>query len=128
PTLGKPRVGDGSGRIATVPDMPHDAPNQPAFIGNTPSGNFFKSPEIGVAIPIGTPVGTYANPVQVYEDNTPLQWGEWLAASAGFGSGASHDSILNVTNAGAPLEPRTDPTFTLKVSVGESRLTNMLTS
>ncbi|HLK58684.1 MAG TPA: hypothetical protein VKU00_19085, partial [Chthonomonadaceae bacterium] len=133
PTLGKPRVGDGSGRIATVPDMPHDAPNLPAFYndanGNPVAfGNFFKSPEIGVAIPIGTPVGTYSNPVQVYEDNTPLQWAEWLANSSGFGSGSSHDGILNVTSAGAPLEPRTDPTFTLKVSVGESRLTNLLTS
>ena len=139
PTIGKPRVGDTIGHTATIPDKPHDAPDVPAFIEDpsgiipgpvTPAGStyvstsFFTSPKIGIAIPMGTPVGTYYNQIHFYEDSTPPQWAEWLAASgANYVPGTSNDGVLNVTQTGAPLEVHTDPTFTVKVSVREARIT-----
>jgi hypothetical protein len=131
PTVHKPRVGDSNGTIATVPDTPYDAA---AINGFTPH-----APEVSLAIPLGTPVGTYSAPVYPYEDNVPLQWQEWLASSNGFGSNGaggfidtSHDGAINstrdpATGARTPIEPYSDPTFTLKVSVREARLTGGVT-
>ncbi|HZT43007.1 MAG TPA: hypothetical protein VFA07_12640 [Chthonomonadaceae bacterium] len=120
PTLHKPLVGDAQGTTATIPDQPHDANTQL----DTVSG-LFRAPEIGVAVPIGQPTGTYANPVYVYDDNTPLQWAEWLNASGNNPLvGTNHDAILNVNaNSGAPIEAHADPTFAVKVTVKEARLT-----
>jgi len=115
PTVGKPRVGDSQGRIATIPDQPY-------------SGNAtFQRPKVGIAIPLGTPVGTYSAPIYAYEDNTPLQWQEWLshyAKPAGVSENypTPHDGILNISQAGSPAEPKTDPTAILKVTVREAKL------
>ena len=142
PTIGKPRIGDATGHTATVPDKPHDAPDITAYVLD-PTGtatiagsggtfrvqSYFALPEIGMAIPVGTPVGTYANPVNIFEDNTPPQWQEWLASSAAnFSTGISNDGILNVSGSNTPNEVNTNPTFSLKVTVRESRLTGGYTT
>lgn len=140
PTIGKPRVGDASGHIATIPDKPHDAPDIKTLVLD-PTGtvnvggvlfrqiSYFTAPEIGFAIPLGTPAGTYAGTVNFYEDSTPPQWQEWLAASAAnFISGTPNDGILNTTAQNAANEVHTDPSFSLKVAVREARLTGGFTT
>ena len=130
PTVHKPRVGDTNGTIASVPDVPYDA--QPI------QGFATHAPEIALAIPVGTPVGTYSAPVYPFEDNVPPQWQEWLVASNGFnpdGQGGffdSHDGVINsalnaATGARTPVEPYSDPTFVLKTTVREARLTGGVT-
>ena len=131
PTVHKARVGDTGGTIATMPDTPYDALAIPGF---TPGQT-----KISLAIPLGTPVGTYSAPVFPFEDNVPLQWQEWLAKSNGFGSdGAgnfldtSHDGVINAvtdpaTGRRTPIEPYSDPTFALKATVREARITGGVT-
>lgn len=134
PTITKPRVGDATGHVATIPDKPHDAPDiQVPVVDPTQQGgirftSLFTTPEISIGIPVGTPVGTYSAPVNFYEDNMPPQWREWLRSSAGFQGGADNDGILNLSAAGDPIEVYTNPTFTLKVTVRESRLTEGTTA
>ncbi len=121
PTLHKARVGDAQGTVATVPDKSHDTQEIAGFQ--------FRQPQVGVAVPLGTPVGTYANPIFVYEDNLPIQWREWLSSTQSNAAlGADNDAILNVDpNTGFPVEAYADPTFTLKVRVREARLTGGVT-
>lgn len=115
PTIGKPRPGDTTGRVATVPDQPY-------------SGTaVFQRPRIAMSVPLGTPVGTYSATVYPYEDSTPIQWKEWLstyARPAGVSQNypVSHDGILNVSKAGTPIESHADPTFILKATVREAKL------
>lgn len=129
PTVHKARVRDTQGVVATVPDHPYDY-NAAADISPNPLN--YQPPKIGITIPLGTPVGTYSNPIYVYEDYTPIQWREWLESS-GHQSGASsigadQDAILNLAQStGLPSEPFADPTFTLKVTVREDRLTQSTT-
>lgn len=122
PTLHKPRIGDPQGTVATIPDLPHDAGSTDT---NWNAGLLFGPPKVSAAIPIGTPVGTYTNPIYAYEDNTPIQWAEWLNSSGtGAVTGANRDAILNVNqNSGSPIEAHADPTFNLKLTVREARLT-----
>ncbi len=126
PVVSKPRPGDPVGHQLTVPDKPHDAPEiltSLASASGPQTVSVFTSPKIGLAIPVGTPVGTYSADVNIFEDNTPAQWREWLAASAGYTSGVDNDNMLNITASGSLLETHTDPTFRLKAAVRESRLT-----
>jgi hypothetical protein len=128
PTLGKPRVGDTQGRIASIPDLPYSG--NPALLSPSTS---FQRPRIGMAIPMGTPVGTYSAPVFTYEDSTPLQWQEWLShyskpAGVTQNYAQSNDGILNVSRTGAPIEAHTDPTFTLKWTVREAKLSREVTN
>ena len=131
PVVSKPRPGDPVGHTLTVPDKPHDAPDILTQL-NSAAGpqivSVFTSPKIGMAVPVGTPVGTYSTAVNVYEDSTPPQWREWLAASAGYTSGVDNDNILNITASGSLMEAHTDPTFKLKLAVREARLTQGWTS
>jgi hypothetical protein len=126
PVVSKPRPGDPVGHTLTIPDKPHDAPDILTQL-NSAAGpqivSVFTTPKIGLAIPVGTPVGTYSTAVNVFEDNTPPQWREWLAASVGYTAGVDNDNILNITSTGSLLESHTDPTFTLKATVREARLT-----
>ena len=121
PTIGKPRIGDSTGRIASIPDQPY-------------SGNVaFQRPRLGVAIPIGTPVGTYSAPVYAFEDNTPIQWQEWLShyskpAGVSQNYPVSHDDILNVSQTGSPSEPFSSPGTILKVAVREAKLSRGATA
>ena len=124
PTIHKPRVGDNAGVIATVPDTPYDSIDLP----NLPLPRV-QQPKVALSIPVGTPVGTYTAPIYPYEDNVPLQWQEWLSATKAFGTvggnyvDISHDGVLNVALNGTPMEVYSDPTFNLKATVREARLT-----
>src|SRR5206468_1099152 len=53
---------------------------------------------------------------------------EWLFNSSGLDySNTSHDAVLNVTPQNTPIEPNADPTFIVKVTVREARLTEGVT-
>ena len=142
PSLHKPRVNDSSGSIATVPDKPHDFDFQANAL-NAPVGNQnylqqqlglgkFAPPAMAIAVPVGTPVGTYSAPIFPYEDALPIQWQEWLSASTGATKPAdihgNNDDILNTTLAGALSEPYANPAPTLKLAVREGRLTEGATA
>ncbi len=121
PTVGKPRIGDSVGRVATIPDQPY-------------SGNAnLQRPRIGITVPLGTPVGTYSAPVYAYEDNTPIQWQEWLShygkpAGVTQNYPVSHDGVLNVTADGTPSEPYSNPSFTFKFTVREAKMSRTPTN
>ena len=86
---------------------------------------------IGIAVPLGTPVGTYSATIRAFEDNTPIQLRIWRNYhSAGLpGYVADHDGIMNATASGGgasytPEEAQTDPGMNLRFNVVETRLTN----
>jgi hypothetical protein len=123
PTLHKPRVGSSS---ATV-----------MFLADGPSGSQFgDKPRIGVAIPMGTPVGTYSAPIYIYEDEIPAQWRQWVTNFSNWNSLANplngavdDDGILNTPMNGPlptmpPIEAAVSNPFVLKLTVTEARLTN----
>jgi len=93
-TLHKARAGDRAGTQLTVPDVPY---------GATPPSN--SQPVIGVAVPLGFPVGDYSQLVNVVEDNR------------------NFDQALLLDAAGNPLEAFTDPTMRVKFLNRETRLT-----
>ncbi|MDE2125479.1 MAG: hypothetical protein KGJ62_02710 [Armatimonadetes bacterium] len=135
PTLHKPEVGDAQPTTATVPDVPHNAAYDSLinpFLNTTGTTQVTTTPRLGFAIPIGTPSGSYYNPVYVYDDNTPMQWREWLTQSnpnaplAG-STDPSHDGILNTGPSGTPIETRADPTMLVKATVRDTRLTGGVT-
>lgn len=129
PTLHKARVGDGQPTFMTVPDVPYGVnvlpnPQNPAqTIGLADA-----RPKVSVAIPLGAASGTYAAPIYAYEDGVPHQWYTWLTQFQGATRnevGREHDGILNV--AGTPIEGFANPTFQLKATVTEARLTQGVT-
>ncbi len=144
PSLHKPRVNDSSGSVATIPDKPYDFdyqanaqnqpanPNGPTYLQQQLALGKFGPPSIAIAIPLGTPVGTYSSTIFPYEDALPIQWQEWLNSSTGNVKPANilgnNDDILNTTNAGAPSEPYANPAPIVKVTVREGRLTEGTTS
>ncbi len=148
PTLHKPRTGDGTGTVATIPDQPHDYQTstlnnnqtqngQPSYYQQLTNVGLFGRPSMAVAVPMGTPVGTYVAPMYPFEDGLPIQWQEWLQASDPTGNANSlaqtqklgnNDDILNTNAAGAPVEPYASPGTTLKLTVREDRLTQGATS
>ena len=146
PTLHKPRPNDSTGTIASIPDKPIDYdyqantlnqpanPNGPSYIQQQQLIGLFGRPSVGMAIPIGTPVGTYSAPIFPYEDGLPIQWVEWLNSSTSNAVAkpanilGNNDDILNTTQAGALAEPYANPSPIVKVSVRESRLTEGATS
>lgn len=93
-TLHKARAGDRAGTQLTVPDVPY---------GLTPASN--SQPVIGVAVPLGFPVGNYSQLINVVEDNR------------GF------DQALLLDVNGNPLEAYTDPTMKVTFLNRETRLT-----
>ena len=112
PTIHKARPSDGSGTVMTLPDVPY---------GETAPAD--SQPKISMAIPLGTPVGTYKAPIYVYEDNTPYQLRQWQNLSIGDTTGRDHDAVLNVGADRNPNEAFTKPYFSLQVTVTETRLT-----
>ena len=132
PTVHKARVGDNQGTFLTVPDVPYGVSR--IFRTGAPSNTFPNSnnsdsitdrkPKVSVAVPMGSASGTYASPIYAFEDGLPYQWYTWLTTFQGAGLnevGRAHDGILNV--AGTPIEGVANPTFTLKATVTEARLT-----
>ena len=124
-TLHKPRPGDGTGTVLTVPDTPYGRSNGES------------KPLIGMAIPLGTPVGTYTAKIAVFEDNTPFQMQLWHTYSGQpIVAGVDHDGILNRytvplgnnnTSGEVPGEAVTEPGLNLKLTVTESRMTSGVT-
>ena len=141
PSLHKPRPNDSSGSVATIPDKPNDFdyqantlnppanPTDPTYLQQQLALGRFGPPAMAIAVPLGTPVGTYSSPIFPYEDALPIQWQEWLYASTSntvpkpANILGNNDGILNTTNAGAPSEPYANPAPILKVAVREARLT-----
>lgn len=93
-TLHKARPGDRAGTQLTVPDVPY---------GFTPPSN--SRPVIGVAVPLGFPVGEYSQLINVIEDNR------------------NFDQALLLDANGNPLEAHSDPTMRVKFLNRETRLT-----
>jgi outer membrane protein assembly factor BamB len=108
--LQKARPGDVSG--TTLSTNPRVRPNPFLNVGSQladPSGPPAADPRVAVSIPIGTPVGTYVTAIRVVEDTNIA------------------DQALQIDANGNPLEPYSDPGFTLRFNVREGRVTNSFT-
>ena len=134
PTLHKPRTGDSSATVLSIPDVPHGDPQ-----GLLTSLNRDVRPRIGVAVPLGTPAGTYSAPIYVYEDAYPAQWRAWVRQYESLQSppqpngpmdvAVDDDGILNVLSGTlAPVEGTVKNPFRLKITVREARMTNGFTA
>lgn len=60
-TLHKPRPGAPSPTLLSLPDLPENVPVDPS-VGDI-------RPKVGVAVPLATPVGTYAAPLAIFESH-----------------------------------------------------------
>ncbi len=69
-------------------------------------------PSVAATVPIGFPVGTYAQTMRIINED----------------DGNTPDGALRMDNNGAGLETYSDPTFILRFMVRESRLTNSFTA
>lgn len=79
-----------------------------------------EDPKVAVSVPIGTPVGAYQQNVFVFEDR-----GASLPAPE---LGPDSNTITNPSGNPNVYEPYSDPGFSLKFTVRETRLTNRPTS
>lgn len=138
PTLHKARPGDAAPTVLSIPDVAYGDPL--GVLGTlTTGGNGVPGrevrPKIGIAIPLGTPAGTYTTPIYLFEDFTPTAWRQWLAAYqqltgnpvSPVAAARDDDGVLNtVVNGGraSPVESVVSNPFRLKVTVREARLTN----
>ena len=122
PTLHKPRPDDPAGTILTMPDVAYGDPE------GVLAASTDRRPKIGVAVPLGTPVGTYSAPITVFEDWYPKQWRDWVGSSGPLGLAVDDDDVLNVNqtaaNTPAPVEATSSKPFQLRITVREARLTN----
>lgn len=78
-------------------------------------------PQIGVSVPIGTPVGEYIRDIFIFEDTLGTNQ---AAAVPSLGPAISLAGFLN----NDVLEPYSNPPLSLKFTVREARLTNRPTS
>ena len=140
PTAHKPRVGDPGPTTLSVPDVQHgDAFGYLAQVsGGSPQTGAAREirPMVGLAVPLGTPAGTYSAPVHVFEDAMPDQWwnqngGGWVdryrqltGQLPDLRFARDDDGLLNILQNGQPVESTANPTIRLKVTVREARLTN----
>lgn len=147
PTLHKSRVGDSAPTVLSVPDVAYGDPL--AYLtqlrqgaGGVPGRDV--KPKIGVAVPLGTPVGTYSAPIYVFEDHVPDQWRQWVAFYQAQNGGVNplatavnDDGILNTdveivngvpTPIFPPVETAVGNPVNLKLTVRETRLTNELSA
>lgn len=112
--LQKSRVGDESATSLSVNPIRRD--NATLGVGAGPVLNPAQypvgPPRVGVSIPIGFPVGTYSQVMRVIED---------------FSSVGQEGQALGLDGAGRALEAFSDPTFSLRFNVRETRLTNSFT-
>jgi hypothetical protein len=138
PTLHKARPGDVSGTIATVPDVPYR--NLPGDAGsyNLTGLPYGGRPVVSLAIPLGTPVGTYSQTITAFEGSDPTSSvfegpayagqlytnNGWMAPSAGTGA-TGYAWALGVTNSGTTAEQQqSNPGTTLIATVIENRQTD----
>lgn len=135
PTVHKPRAGDANGTTASVPDVPHDY-NSNSAIGIYGTTNNIPAapaqPKIGMAIPPGTPAGSYSASVYAFEDSLPVQWRDYQSTISPVVNGKAvpysvlqndHDGVLNVNRAGNVVEAYTVNPLKVTVNVTEARLT-----
>jgi hypothetical protein len=120
--LQKPRPGDPApSRLSTNPRRRQNSNLNTvsgSLIANTtlfPGGD----PYVGIAAPIGTPIGSYVRPIYLFEDK--------LAGSADYG--ADYPTLgYYLGSTGFEPETYTDPSITLKFNIRETRLTNQSTA
>ncbi|MDK3156933.1 PQQ-binding-like beta-propeller repeat protein [Kamptonema cortianum] len=125
--LQKARPGDiASTRLST---NPRRRANPRLFVtsGNLLSASTYVpgDPFVGVAPPIGSPVGTYLRQVYAFEDYANV--GNINDPFPGGGSVPSLGTYLDLSSGQTVREPFIDPGFTLKFNVRETRLTNRAT-
>ena len=102
-TFHKPRVGSGSATQLRVPDS---SDTNPLPLSSVPVGRpgFAALPFVGLAVPLGTPVGTYAQNLRLYEgmdtDNYPNINGS--TAYKPFLPPQYGHQVINPTNTNAP--------------------------
>ncbi|MGO8672878.1 MAG: malectin domain-containing carbohydrate-binding protein [Capsulimonadaceae bacterium] len=153
PTFHKPRVGSTTPAALTVPDYdPANGASIPAagpYAGGYPGGpNHTSDVYVGMAIPLGTPAGTYNATVRMFDDDQENYLGgtsfmDGLGYGGGIADGASGD-ILDLTNDLSPTflggdpgldsvhptnqalirQPLTDPGTQVSVKVIEDQLTD----
>ncbi|WP_301002228.1 hypothetical protein [Capsulimonas corticalis] len=134
-TFHKPRVGDSSGSLLTVPDK---SPDDGVTVTSPPM--------VSVAVPLGTPAGTYHQTLRLFEGMDYNY--DWLSGPT-YGSitdsthktgRAGHTapqqaldiansfSLINTTTAGAvkyeSVQPYSEPGTVVKVTATEARLTS----
>lgn len=97
-TLHKARPGDRAATLLTIPDVPYGQPTPPN-----------SEPVIGVAVPLGHPVGDFSQLINVIEDRYLIN--------------GQNDIALMLGTNGQPLEPFTDPTMKVRFINRETRLT-----
>ncbi|MDR3710017.1 MAG: hypothetical protein P4L33_17115 [Capsulimonadaceae bacterium] len=137
PTWHKPRIGDSAlwGATFTVPDQPHDALNP------LTSAQATGSPKLSVAVPMGTPSGTYSQALRLFEgyDAAPLSSGAVSTAYTGplYGgqavpiqvkSTASPYALSLDASTNTILQPYSQTPTQIKVTVTEARITSGTTS
>jgi hypothetical protein len=128
-TLHKSRPGDQASTELSIPDEPHDTSNPDYVPGSI-------SPMLSVAVPYGTPVGTYYGTVAAFEGSDPydltpgngystsFQGPEyWNVLNPGTLPSADQDSVLSMS-ALNPQQYFTNPGTKLQVSVTENRFTD----
>ncbi|MCC6484100.1 MAG: PQQ-binding-like beta-propeller repeat protein [Armatimonadetes bacterium] len=94
----KPRVGDLGPTTFTVPDR-----RQQQYM--TGSSDLPPLPLVSVSLPIGTPSGTYAQVVPVFSD-------------------LNNNGILDLDRTGRPAEPVASPSFQVKITAREGKMTD----
>jgi hypothetical protein len=139
-TAHKALVGDTNGAFVTVPDVPHaNLPNNNGYVelSGQPYGG---RPQISIAVPVGTPVGSYTQTVTAFEGFDPTTnvytgptYGSQIYSINGWepvnGVAGNFDAVLDVlpTATGtASIQTQSSPGTTLKVNVVESPLTDVL--
>lgn len=144
PTAHKARIGDPiQGAPITIPDEPHDSTNvdylTSSQLAALPSSYYNQSPVLGVAIPLGIPVGTYSQTVRTFEGSDvpynpltgPTYGGGGSYASQYFyipgfwnSPGTVLDKFVLDSSTGTPDQFYSDPGTVLVAHVTEDRLTD----
>lgn len=139
PTVRKARPGDTAPQVMSLPDVAYGDPlNVLSTYQNGDAANNIPSrdikPKVSVAIPLGTPVGTYSVSLTPFEDHFPQQWREWVSTYNSYNGttdplnsyAVDDNGILDVvtTPNGTSAVEGVSNSFKLKVTVRESRLTN----
>jgi len=112
--LQKARVGDRVGTELSLNPIRRANPN--LNVNAAPFNSSLPTPylpSVAVTVPIGFPVGTYAQTMRIINEDDPSYPANYA---------------LSMDSNGAGLETYSDPTFILRFSVRESRLTNSFTS
>lgn len=131
PTWHKARVNDNArGSYLTVPDEPHDSTNPAA----TKTGALRSAPTLSVAVPMGTPSGTYYQYLRLFEgyDAAPQSGLASMAYTGPLYGGAavpiqpkstSSPYALSL-NTNGPMQTYSQSPTELKVTVTEARITS----